>query len=813
MRQLPLLLAVVVICGCAERQPHPPVAPAAVPVVPAQAIPIQLPADHRLFTVVIDDASGVRVRNLISMGAVTNPVMTVAWDGKDDDGKAVPPGSYTVRGLSLPGLDALYEYSFYNPGTPPWHGYPNSHWGSNHGDPITIACVPAGVDSPWRAVIGCSGSEGTDYLFAVGKNDRKVWGRYQGWGSSYGVVIDKDTLFAATGNTLARFSVKDAAPIGWQRPAGTIPSITFDSTITALAIGPTVGAVMLDVGERVKQPTLVVFDKATGRATGTFALASDLKLAFDPHGTLYAVPAVNKGGNWGQTNDLVTINTTSGALAPVKLPGVVAPGPFTFDAAGQLYLMDYGPDHQVKVFSPDHRLVRTIGVKGGAQQGNRYEANGLLKVLALAVDDRGYLWTSEGAHPRRQAVWDANGKLVRDWVGSAYYGAWNSFLHDQDPTIGAVWNVLFKIDPAQTQSYRPVGFITTGSKPESQIQFNAGPPWAYFQRNTLFRSKISGRMREYFIQVNCGYPVLYVKKGDDYRPVAALWTKDVNHAIVTPWSRPQDPQGTLYVWSDLNEDEVIQPNEVVVPGTTAQSLGGCVNAPPDLEWFVGECRITPTRFSAVGAPIYESTGVEHLTFTGVDKVIDRVVNDPNNRQRPNGLLRDVGDHLYGGFGSWPTFFAGIHTWYDRQGKVVATRRLVGAGVHGSMAYGKMVPAGETLGELFVSGAAKVNDAVGSVMAIQGDCGQAYFFTEDGMFVSSLFRDYRDHPEGWGAAVVRGKSWKNITMNQESFSAWFGRQDDGKCRYMFGHTSANVVEVTGLEQVRPFVAGRVQIAGP
>jgi len=48
--------------------------------------------------------------------------------------------------------------------------------------------------------------------------------------------------------------------------------------------------------------------------------------------------------------------------------------------------------------------------------------------------------------------------------------------------------------------------------------------------------------------------------------------------------------------------------------------------------------------------------------------------------------------------------------------------------------------------------------------------------------------------------------------QEPFSGWFGKQNDGRVRYLFGRNAALVVEITGLDQIRRFTAGKVVISG-
>jgi len=42
------------------------------------------------------------------------------WDGTDDNGNLVEPGEYRWRGLYRDELDVLYQFTYGNPGNPPW---------------------------------------------------------------------------------------------------------------------------------------------------------------------------------------------------------------------------------------------------------------------------------------------------------------------------------------------------------------------------------------------------------------------------------------------------------------------------------------------------------------------------------------------------------------------------------------------------------------------------------------------------------------------------------------------------------------------
>ena len=777
-----LLLTLVV--GCV-----PPVQPPAPPSPPPAPKPeatfrwttgasnavfqIALPADHRLFTVVVDDAQGRRVRNLISMGTVTNPTMTVTWDGRDDDGQPAPTGDYRVRGLSLPGLDTRFDYAWYNPGDPPWEGAPNSGWSGDHGDVVALACVPAGSTSQWRTVATSAMAECGDWMFVIGKNDRKVRGWYRNWGNASALAVADDMIWVglAESKGLTRYALDTGEVVGWPRPAGKIPTAKFDADLDRLAVGKTFAAATLK-----NQPVLLFVDKTTGKETGRVNLpAAHAHLAVDAGDVLYA----------SLPTGVVTVKP-DGTQMPVTLPGVAKPGPLAFDAAGNLYVFDAGEDYQVKVFSPDRQLLRAVGTRGG-QKPPAYDPNAFQTFLALAIDDRGWLWTSEGSQPRRQAVWNEAGQLVKEFIGNTYYGAWNCTLHNQDPTLASVFQLILNVGP---QGYRPLRYFWSGRKEGSPFALETIVPWSFFFRNTMFRRD----GHEYLLQTSVNFPVLYLQKNGDYRPVAAIWCKAHSPQQPVPWVNRDDPDGTIYVWSDLNADELITTNELVtLQGSGTTGSGWVYNVSPQLDFYFGGYAIEPTRFTADGAPVYESATIRRLAVGEQDRY---------------QMLTRVGQHLIGQRGDPPTLFTGKHLFFDMAGNLVATYPYKGAHVHGSMTANRIPQPGETMGELFISGTVDVGNDLGSVFAYHGNFGQAFLFTEDGLFISSLFKDARDHP----APYSREGSWNNVTMMQEPFSGWFGKQNDGRVRYLFGRNAALVVEITGLDQIRRFTAGKVVISG-
>ena len=51
----------------------------------------------------------------------------------------------------------------------------------------------------------------------------------------------------------------------------------------------------------------------------------------------------------------------------------------------------------------------------------------------------------------------------------------------------------------------------------------------------------------------------------------------------------------------------------------------------------------------------------------------------------------------------------------------------------------------------------------TVVAIQGNYGQSFLWSEDGLFVTPLFKDSRQNPKGWGAKEEFGADWTDVSM--------------------------------------------------
>lgn len=128
-------------------------------------------------------------------------------------------------------------------------------------------------------------------------------------------------------------------------------------------------------------------------------------------------------------------------------------------------------------------------------------------------------------------------------------------------------------------------------------------------------------------------------------------------------------------------------------------------------------------------------------------------------------------------------------------------------VHGSHHAPAPRP-GLLIGPSSFYGTAPVNDEIGEIFYLNGNLGQNFIFTEDGLWVQSLFNDCR----GWFDQPQEerpGMPCDAMTAGGESFGGWFCKAANGKYYACGGSTAALVFEITGLDSLKRF-GGEVEV---
>ncbi|MBN8525525.1 MAG: hypothetical protein J0M02_09330 [Planctomycetes bacterium] len=761
---------------------------------PVGSVPItmDIPAEAARFTLVVEDAQGARIRNLVgdadpvdfAVGGDRSTVQ-VDWDCLDDAGKAVAAGTYRVRGLWHRGLGATYEQCFYNPGTPPWPvAKGTGAWGADH---CAVHLAARSGDGMILAAVGAEGGEG---MFCVGPDGLKRWGEKRGathlaadagfvyaiTGGHQGEHKEGDQGFfirlAAKDGSYARF-VRNGAELPFQLP---VPEAFGTGTGAVLDLAAGAGRLYAALDGRV-----AAYDAASLEAKGAWPLPGVTRIALAADGTVVA---------WTGAG-IARLDPASGKIDHQAIAGVGACADLAVDGDGNAVVLDDGPDHQAKAFARDGKLVYTCGITGGRPLRGMWKPEGMRDANGLAVDAQGRVWVAEDSDfPRRVSLWGRDGKLVRDYIGNTGYAGTGCYLHDQDQDLAYVGPIELKLDRAN-RSYA-VTRVLWRPDPAAGESFPVGA--RDHTHASRFRSAASGTMREYMhrppYRTEHGH-VVYLEGADrTWRPVAAITTAGhIGDVKAVGPVQGLDPKQTL-VWNDGNGDGKVQRGECILGDKLPMGSGwGTRMDPATMTIYVnGLVAWTPTGFAADGAPRYGLEGMRKLGHEDNGDLVPVAGSDQ---------LLVLSFKGYAG----ATKVLGVGT---KDGAVRWTYPNPYPGVHGSHRATMPAP-GLIIGPLKILGQVDMGDGIGGVFGLRGNLGQDFFLTTDGLMVGAMFQDGRVPSPSLPATeqALIGVPMEGYSNGGEPFNGWFGRQGDGIVRLTTGmpRQAAMILRMSGLESIR------------
>jgi len=138
---------------------------------------------------------------------------------------------------------------------------------------------------------------------------------------------------------------------------------------------------------------------------------------------------------------------------------------------------------------------------------------------------------------------------------------------------------------------------------------------------------------------------------------------------------------------------------------------------------------------------------------------------------------------------------------DANGKLLFTYPSHHVSVHGSHTA-KAARPGYLIGPSSILGTADYSGEIGEVFYLNGNLGENYLFTSDGLWIQSLFKDVRGGFETPSQAV-RGMAFDATSAGGESFGGNFIRAVNGKTYVVLGGTDARVIEITGIDSIKRF----------
>jgi hypothetical protein len=825
------------------------------------AFDINQPLDGK-YTAVIEDARGNRVRNLVSGQAATRGLLHVEWDGLDDQGRVVPPGDYHWRAASHPGITPHYLFSFYSNGRPSWRdGTPGSMWLSDHFD--AVAAASAGD----RIYIGAALAESGHAIMQLDEQGVKTAGvtlpAIIGWGTIFLSADEKYFYALSEGHSGYAAGMKDlpggrwecTCPLSllrWDLQGNLAPYKGATCVEAVLAENPTqgsgpkrdvplpdnlAGAAMVDgklfVSLR-KENRILVVDPQSGKFLSDIKTPGPGLLAAD-RDTLLVLES--SGGA------LARIDPATHLVTPLFKPKLGAPDPFppgtddrsaeksarmatglAVNRAGEIFISDNGIDQNVKVFSPEGKLLREIGRRGGRPLAGPWDTAGMYQPHGIAIDSSGQLWVTEtDPSPRRLSVWDAaGGAFKREFLGPARYGGPGAGFDPQDASrwiaAGALWKVDltgFSATPVSTLYHRTRPGQIDGELPAYEYQFHHRDGRTFVIGQGCYQSVYEllpdGKLKLWAV---CGTPhdLANVKRWTlPAALIAAPGLQSLAAAKIEVTGQFHDrielPEDALrglglVLWVDRNGDGVVQPDEVQVSGPGASIVGGwgADNATLDLRFLerpsdkgaqMNVLTLSPAGFLASGAPDYRLADALAAA---------KPIAAPAGTSGP--FLVNIQATAQDHFGRLLVNAEPIRA-FDASGRLLWSFPNQWAGVQGS--HDAPLPAtGVMQGTLWFLGSAPLDNS-GDVTVINGNHGRFFVMTTDGLYLDEMFKDVRVTQQA-DAYLIGG----------ECFGGCFGRnQADGNYYLHAGHAAYRLFRIDGLKDVRrsdgPLAVSAQQVA--
>ncbi len=705
------------------------------------SIPIRysLP-DDRDVTIAIENAQGVRVRNLFGQFPRKAGQNTDYWDGLDDNGKPVTAGRYSAIIVDHRPVELKFVNSVYNSATPPWKTETGgASWGSNHGYPTTAATRGE------VTIIGFTGTEGTTGILRCDPNGRILWADRNeildaAIGEKYVYTLSRDVWVKQT--VVRRLDVKTGqiTPFEDEKRTPTISLGSGEGTEDASSIALSGGKLFVLVAGGGTTRKLLRLDPTTG-ATEAELPSNGLLALTDRDETLFGLFADGSVARLGQNGAATQkLFTARGLLAPMRL-GV------SHDSK-RFAISDVGTN-QVFLFDAEGQKIGTLGapyqaVNSQRPAGKFIETN-FIRPLGLDFDAQNRLWVAEAqGNSKRVTNWSPQGQLLQSFWGSADYGGVDAFPITFDSSRFIAHGVEFQLDPNPDVWKRP-----TREKP------------------LVFHPELTGTRGFIFKYQNREYAV---NTPGTLKPKGFMVALRDQSGVFVPRVRVSYAQGNTpgKAWTDRNLNGREDAGETVtgVAGKTHYWTAGWIR--PDLTIVTPDQQIfAPQGFTAHGVPLYDFLApIAANAFA------------PNFSASNSGtIVMDAAGNLSDGLqfrtvsgrsGQYPNRFKRWDAPAAQRGLIVAPFRTNGV-VEG-------VP------------------GVGSVTAIGGDRGEWFLMSLDGLYLSSILQDTKGDvtlDETFvGQESFGGFLWRDETPGQ-----------NGRILVQLGGISYRIMELKGLETTR------------
>lgn len=731
-------------------------------------IDLEMPEDG-FVSLNIKNAQGQVVRQLLTARFMTRGKHEILWDGLTNmshlkPGDVVGKGNYTWEAIYHSGLGLRMVGWTDNGGKTPFDS-PGGNWGGDHGMPSAVT-----TDGE-QMILGWNGSEAGQAVVCTDLEGNVKWRhKHGGFGGASHLAVGGGVVYVNDGheNVIYRLDANKGVYSYWQGKDAAI-----------LPIGPDlVGLDVADGKLYLSQGTGIrVLDAETGEELKTINVADpgDLEAAAD--GSIYVL---SSGKEVLRLKD-------DGTKEPV-VTGLKHARGLAIGQDGDIYVGLLDPDHQVKVFDQDGKLISSIGKRGGRVPG-LWEQNCLYSINGLRVDTDGMLWVAEqNDRPKRFSCWNSkDGSFVKEFFGPTAYGALGGAISPEDPLVMVGSGCEWQLD-LETGRERCVGLFHRGTmsnsrfgqSPEGRLYVAVAEGWIHgYNPVSIYERMGSGRYK-----LRTRFEAISDKKNDQ-----GWLTGNITGARI---------------WSDDNDDQREQPTEVRKYNV---NLGGWISGwymsmTQSMIFYGGVYRIVPTGWTTCGAPLYDLAQAKKMPAP--DDILSR---GGMGSQRGCGS-QDGKMIVYNGhYGMTHSDFS----CYDiSSGKLKWTYPNNYVGVHG----GHNAPPPQTgmiRGAYDIVGTGKLPDPIGDIFVIGTDKGEWHILTGEGYYLSRLF-EADPLKIRWPDNATPGAIMDTCPpgMGSEDFGGSMIITKEGQLHIQAGKTAYINIKVVGLDTVQSLKGGQLEV---
>ncbi|MDR1279963.1 MAG: hypothetical protein LBK99_03985 [Opitutaceae bacterium] len=743
---------------------------------------------RREVTIAIEDASGRRVRNLFGQYPREGDTVTDYWDGLDDSGKPVPAGRYTAIVLDHEPIGVKLFSTLYNAGTPPWvTSDKNVNWGSDHGAPAAIASqgervivafslpeAGVGLDC-YRNGRGLEWSSRNSAADMAVTDDFIYTFEYDMWVSTFKV----SRIDLASGRLVPFDGGKGGALVSRE--------LALKTPATAAKAGASASSV-------IKGAEAISFAGRASIAAGKNALwlltpdamvcRMDMETAAiseeRPAGGLISLRSRN-GKIYGIFNDngLKSLWSLTGELQREKrlldLSAMEEPRRFGVSGDASRFAICDAARNQVFIYQlaspPPPPLPVVIGKPkpGEARAGGRFDRDDIMAPASVDFDNQGRAWIAEATwNIHRTSVWNPDGSFADEFFGATPYGATHGFVFPHDATRFIAMGLEFRIDPAIAPHTRksaevPLFFHPQLAKTQGQIHRVAIP---------------GGGTAEFAIGTGSnaqGCLLIYRRDSNgEFIPAAGVFGKMAKRRLQRANSYPQviaqlPDAAKPRAWTDRNGNGKIDTDELTDLDSYTPLYWSSGWVRPDMSILTPDMRLYPLKgCNEHGVPLYDFSHPAPVPNPIVARDAQGATGTPVMDSAGN-ITDGIRFHTTEGRrGAWPNPYGRHDAPGARRGVLIAPFRT--------------------------NGVVEGLPGIGSATMLQGDRGQWFLMSIDGLFISSLFQDLR------GIFTM-----DETIIGGESFGGHFWRVTDGpmkgKVLLQTGKVVYSIFEVLNLDTLR------------